>query len=240
MKLRQIVWFIALLSTLLASLSAGWLIQASRDYAYPFWYDQYDIAAHIDRFGPQNRYIQGLQTLPKDEHVRLFDDIVRAVHHHGEGLGDIRFITDGISRPLLRQPEIEHLQDVANLIDVLRPAGLGAALLALLLLRGLMRRKIRPHWRTQAMLLGSFTALLLAILFLAGPRQVFYQLHVWIFPDNHQWFFYYQDSLMSTLMKAPQLFAGIAMAIMASGLLIYALLIVLLLFWQHRISAGRP
>ncbi|MFN2223885.1 MAG: DUF1461 domain-containing protein, partial [Candidatus Promineifilaceae bacterium] len=32
----------------------------------------------------------------------------------------------------------------------------------------------------------------------------------WICPPGHQWFFYYQDSLMTTMMKAPVLFAGIA------------------------------
>jgi hypothetical protein len=35
-----------------------------------------------------------------------------------------------------------------------------------------------------------------------------------VFPEGHQWFFYYQDSLMSTLMKAPYLFGYIALALL--------------------------
>jgi hypothetical protein len=51
---------------------------------------------------------------------------------------------------------------------------------------------------------------LLTVLVLFGPVNVFYKLHTWIFPADHQWFFYYQESLMTTLMKAPDIFGGIA------------------------------
>jgi hypothetical protein len=42
---------------------------------------------------------------------------------------------------------------------------------------------------------------------------VFYGLHTWIFPPGHAWFFYYQDSLMTMMMKAPELFAYIALTL---------------------------
>ncbi|MCB1808001.1 MAG: DUF1461 domain-containing protein, partial [Candidatus Competibacteraceae bacterium] len=47
---------------------------------------------------------------------------------------------------------------------------------------------------------------------LMGPVRVFYQLHIWIFPPGHPWFFYYQDSLMTTLLKAPDIFAPITLS----------------------------
>ncbi|MFT7095179.1 MAG: hypothetical protein ACJAV3_002995, partial [Alcanivorax sp.] len=47
-----------------------------------------------------------------------------------------------------------------------------------------------------------------------------------LFPAENEWFFYWQDSLMSTLMKAPVLFGGIAAAI-AIG----ALLLIPVLYW---------
>jgi hypothetical protein len=50
-------------------------------------------------------------------------------------------------------------------------------------------------------------------------------MHIFVFPDNHQWFFYYQDSLMSTLMKAPDLFAGIAIQIVLVGLILYGVML---------------
>jgi len=63
---------------------------------------------------------------------------------------------------------------------------------------------------------------LASAVFIVGPKDVFYQMHIWVFPDNHQWFFYYQDSLMSTMMKAPDLFAGIAAQIVLLALLLFS------------------
>ena len=55
-------------------------------------------------------------------------------------------------------------------------------------------------------------------------RDRFYALHEWIFPDNHQWFFYYQESLMTVLMKAPDLFGAISVLIALLAIPIYLLL----------------
>src|SRR5690625_5358126 len=67
-------------------------------------------------------------------------------------------------------------------------------------------------------LLIGFTiaiAALAALILLIGPVRVFYALHDYIFPDDNPWFFYYQDSLMTTLMKAPDLFGLIAVFLVA-------------------------
>jgi hypothetical protein len=60
---------------------------------------------------------------------------------------------------------------------------------------------------------------------LIGPKTVFYTLHTWVFPAGHAWFFYYQDSLMTTLMQAPNLFAGIAAEVLLLTVTLFALLI---------------
>ena len=59
-------------------------------------------------------------------------------------------------------------------------------------------------------------------------------MHEMVFPDDHQWFFYYQDSLMTTLMKAPDIFfaIGAVWAILAS--VIYLLLSLLLQAMGHK------
>jgi hypothetical protein len=69
-----------------------------------------------------------------------------------------------------------------------------------------------------------------------GWVEVFYAAHRWIFPDDHQWFFFYQESLMSTMMQAPDLFLyiGISMAILA--LLAFILLHSGLVFIQNNIG----
>ena len=73
------------------------------------------------------------------------------------------------------------------------------------------------------------------LLVLVGPVEVFYALHEWVFPANHQWFFYYEDSLMSTLMKAPDLFGAIALLL--SGLA--AVIFVALNFLVSRLIPNR-
>jgi hypothetical protein len=45
-------------------------------------------------------------------------------------------------------------------------------------------------------------------------------LHTVVFPADHQWFFYYKDSLMASLMKAPDIFAAIAAQLLVVALLI--------------------
>ncbi len=237
MKRVQGLWFLTLLGGFISCLALGWLVQAKQNYSYGFWYDWYNIGAHIERFGPKNRYISGLELLDKEEHVRLFDDISIAVHRHGEGLADIQFEHNGQAVGLLHRAEIIHLQDVANLIDVLYSASLLIAFATLLMLAGLLWRGTAPLWKQQLFWLLGTLLMAGAVVLIVGPKEVFYQLHVWIFPDNHQWFFYYQDSLMSTLMKAPVLFGGIALAIIAGGVLFFALF-VLLLRWLLRLRSG--
>ena len=58
--------------------------------------------------------------------------------------------------------------------------------------------------------LASAAAVLAIGVIAVGPTRVFYTAHTLIFPAGHQWFFYYEESLMTMLMKAPDLFAAIA------------------------------
>lgn len=222
---QQYGWFLVLLMALVGCLGWAWLVLAQFDYAYPLWYDWLDIGEHIQYFGRQNRFIHGLELLPAAEHIRLFADICTSVHSSGAGLADIHFQWKGGSQGLLRTPEIEHLQDVANLIDRMRNVVVVATALAV---AGVfwLRRASRPRMALQAVLLMGLVVVLAAIVLLIGPKAVFYQFHVWIFPENHQWFFYYQESLMSTLMKAPDLFGAIAVAIVVPGLMLFAAMLV--------------
>ena len=77
-----------------------------------------------------------------------------------------------------------------------------------------------PAWRGRVVITVIAVMAVLAWLGVVGPTEVFYQFHIWLFPADHQWFFYWQESLMSTLMKAPALFGGIALAIALGALLL--------------------
>lgn len=226
---KQATWFVVLISALLAALATGWMLHKPVDYGYGFWYDQMDIGGHIDKYGPKNRYIRGFDDLSREQHLELFGGIVDAVHNQGRGLAELVFTDSrGRTKPLLREPEIVHLQDVANLIDVLSVAGAVSLLIAAIGTFMLVRRRIPIQWKQQGLLLGGLLGAVALALLIAGPKAVFYQLHVWIFPDDHQWFFYYQESLMSTMMKAPDLFGGIGATIGVFGVVIYAAYLVVI------------
>src|SRR5690606_31663422 len=162
------------LGLLLSCLAASWLPQAQAPYGSGLWYEGYDIRAHIDRFAPQNRPIQGLATLETPGQVSLFDAISQAAHAQRDGVSRLRCDWRGRSQPLLHNAEVVHLQDVANLIDALRTASWVIAWLTLALLWWLLRQGCRPLWRAQAVWLGGLVLVTLALVFAIGPKAVFY------------------------------------------------------------------
>ncbi len=74
----------------------------------------------------------------------------------------------------------------------------------------------------------SLIALALVLMLAFGTKKLFYWLHAVVFPDDHQWFFYYEESLMSMLMKAPDLFVPISIQLLVLGMSMWLLLLVLL------------
>ena len=208
----------------LASLWLAWVSLASVDFLYPAWYRALDIHGHIERYAPQNRYRRGFEQTTPEERTRIFGEVVDAIHDDGRGLDGIRY-HDAQGQdlgPVFHESEIVHLRDVANLVGLLLPAGMLAFAWTLVHL-GLVRRfrwAVPPLRRIVGATLGVVAAGV-ALLLVVGFRKVFYALHEAIFPPGHQWFFYYQDSLMSTMMKAPWLFAAIGAALLVAAVLFY-------------------
>lgn len=225
----QAAWFAVLAGLLLVALGMSWWLHAEFNYGYAIWYDWLDLHAQIAEFGPQNRYILGFDTITPSAQQAAFNAIAHAIHNSGLGLTEIRF-TDayGATKALLREPEVVHLQDVAALIDWLREALYWIAGFTLAGLWLLRHRIGEIQWRWQGGILLALLAALVMLLALAGFETVFYQLHHWIFPIDHEWFFFYQDSLMSTMMKAPDLFAGIGASMALLGLMNFGLMVLLL------------
>lgn len=237
----RISWLTYALSCLWLALALSWWLSACFDYSYPFWYSVLDIEAHIDEYAPQNPEKPGFAQLPPERHHRAFAQISHAVHNGGAGLERIRY--PGPSDRdiiLLNQDEINHLQDVANLLDALALVSAAVALLWLPL-AAVSRWLGRPSRRVRLAACGMFAAVVLAPLVFAGPEAVFNTIHEWVFPPEHPWFFYWQESLMSTLMKAPVLFGGIAAQIALVGLLLTPL-IYLAGYWlgERFLSWWRP
>lgn len=216
-------------ASLLGALYLSWRLMAALDFLYPAFYEIADIGAHIDKFGPQNRYKRGFEQTTRHEREALFAAIAAAVRNQGRGLEALMY-EDADGREmgvLLRPPEIIHLRDVARLVRWLEIAGLIALAIVSFQIVFLRQRKLllpRPGGMMArvAVGVGVITVAIVAI----GPRDVFYAFHDWVFPENNQWFFYYQDSLMSTLMKAPFLFGYIAVA-----MAVLAMIFLWLIFW---------
>jgi uncharacterized membrane protein len=66
-----------------------------------------------------------------------------------------------------------------------------------------------------------------AVVFIIGAKNVFYVLHQIVFKD-HQWFFYYEESLMTTFMHAPDIFGYITLMLVALAINIYIMIIVVI------------
>ena len=217
--------FTLLLCGFLLALYFSWMANASVGYGYSWLYHWMNIDQHIEYFGPQNRYRQGFEYIGAQGHIQVFDAIVESVHSQGRGLAEITYLNEGVNTPLLHQAEIVHLQDVANLIDSIHYLAFLLALVFFVAVfignRYLQNTGLKAEVKGVTAIFVSVLAVLTFIVFAVGPKEVFYQMHIWVFPDNHQWFFYYQDSLMSTMMKAPDLFAGIAVQILVLAVLLF-------------------
>lgn len=204
-------FFIAF-SGLVVAFGLAWLVLAKLNFSYGVWHDYGGIGEAIDKYGPQNRYKQGFHLTSRDQRIELFHQINRAINNGGEGLRQITYkLPDSKPQSLLREPEVVHLQDVANLVDVGRNFGLVVLFIWLMAwLYFYWIKKPPPSLALQFLSIAAIIFVVGLIVLIIGPVEVFYQLHIWAFPDGHEWFFYYQDSLMSTMMHAPALFGFIA------------------------------
>ena len=213
------------------------------DYGYSFFYKQLDIASHIQTFAPQNRQGQnGFENTDAQVHHQLFHEICVAINNHGNGLRDLTYLPSesGQLQTLLTDAEAVHLEDVSRLIDLMMPVGWAAlTLLIVLAVTARVAGIALPTLGYSLMILAVLTMLCTATLLVIGPHEIFKAFHELVFPEGNQWFFYYQDSLMTTLMKAPDIFFGIAVIWAILSALIYVLLSVLLKRFSGRATPAK-
>lgn len=229
---RRLAWLanpILITSALIAAVALAWWGHSAINFGYPLLYDALAIDEHIAEYGPQNRYRDGFETTSRQQHLRLFAGIVEAVNNGGAGLAELTYRAEPDNRrvPLLRKPEITHLRAVASLVSLIHWAGI-TALAVFLATLAAMRLAGVALWR-RAPLLGFVPVLVLAlaavIVTLDTRDDGWYAwFHDQAFGPGHQWFFYYQESLMTTLLKAPDLFAPLGASLGVTGIVCYALL----------------
>jgi len=213
---------------LAAALLIAWKLLHLANYNYSFWYSQLSISQHIAKFAPQNRSGKsGFEKTTHEERTELFRAIGHAINNGGNGLRTLEYIPNPKAAPvlLLTDAEATHLEDVANLIDLLEPIGWAALiLLIVLVVMAIAGNFPLPDVKASLTTLLVITVLLTIVIVAVGPHDVFRAMHEFVFPKDHQWFFYYQDSLMTTLMKAPDIFYAIGAAWALLSALIYLLI----------------
>lgn len=226
MRFRSyLIWPLVFIGQLLATSLLAWHLLAQINFAYPTGYKLLGLDTHIAEFAPLNRHIHGFEfTQPKD-HWNLFAQITHAVQNRGEGLESIHFTLPNDTKiPLMHTAEIIHLQDVSNLIHQFYLAGIAGFFIWIISLAIAYQQKLSfPSLRN--ILLGFCGGIFVisSIVLSLGATKVFYWLHTKVFPEGHQWFFYYEDSLMTTLMKAPDIFAFIAALLLIALMVIWGL-----------------
>lgn len=220
------------LSGLLVALAFAWALLVANNYFYGLWHDYAGIGDAIEKYGPLNRYREGFADTSREQRVVLFGKIATAVHNDGQGLEKIFYLTPANAPgvPLLHEAEIVHLNDVAALINIVQNILIFASVFWLVA-TGFFIYKNKPLPGVKAQIIGFGTTICIsvAIVLLFGWEKVFNQFHIWIFPEEHQWFFYYQDSLMSTMMWAPHLFKYIGLCWAGFTVVLF----VFLLWLQH-------
>jgi hypothetical protein len=207
---------VVLLSFWLA-LFLAWHTLSSVHFFYPFLYDTLEFGSVIQQYAPLNIHKSGFEQTERAQHIALFGEIVSAINRGGQGLAEMVYYNaqGQVIDTFLHPAEVIHLQDVANLLEVLTRATywvMGGLFFLLLF----FKVKQQPlHHLPKALAWTLATLIVLSTLVIAWDAQaIFYALHTLIFPAEHQWFFYYQESLMTTLMKAPDIFAAIAVLLL--------------------------
>lgn len=220
---RFLLWPLLLCAQVVALFLLSWHLLAQFNFAYPLGYTLLKLDKHIAEYAPLNRHKSGFEHTNAEDHWRLFGEITHGIQHQGANLDKIYYLLPNQQKVLLmHEAELIHLQDVANLVDIFYLVGICCGVLWLALLAFAYWKKLRlPSVKKITLGFLSGIALLTVIIIAIGATDVFYWLHVKIFPDDHQWFFYYQDSLMTTLMKAPDIFAFISALLLSLWILLW-------------------
>ena len=219
------------LALLVSCLYVSWQVLSQANFLYDQIYEYNNLEAHVNEFAPLNRNDkESFALTSKTERVRVFNDIVREINTGGGGLGSITFTPQGAdaATTFLIEAERDHLQDVANLVSGLKPIGAVIASLLMAFYGFCWYYKVSRYlyfWRPSSIFaslfqIGAVAALCVAITYAIGPQQTFYLLHEWAFSDKAQWYFYFQDSLMTTLMPEV-VFSNIAIMIGAITITIW-------------------
>ena len=188
----------------------------------------HQIESHIAEFAPQNRQNRiNFELTSKNERIRIVGKILRTVNSKGVGLETIKYFnTDGVPVNLfLTLAEVDHLEDVSVLVHFMNSIAFILIIIFIIIFSLAWRYKTTtPSLLMLTCNMVGFVIIATGCIIFIGPQIVFNELHEWVFADKSEWHFYYQDSLMTTLLKAPDTFATMAILMTAIALIFWLLI----------------
>ena len=152
---------------------------------------------------------------------------MRTVNANGVGLKTIQYFnTDGVPINLfLTLEEVDHLEDVSVLVQSMNNlAFIFIIIFIIITLMAWRYKRAPPSLLMLICSMASFVVIITGSIIFTGPLEVFNKLHELVFANKSQWHFYYQDSLMTTLLKAPDTFATMAILMTAIALIFWLLI----------------
>jgi uncharacterized membrane protein len=231
-----VFWPLFFICQLITLALISWHLAAQIHFAYPLGYKLLNLDEHIAEYAPINHHKEDFEFTHKEDHWRLFGEICDSIQNQGKGLADIRYhLQNGETTLLMHDREIVHLQDVANLVSQFYGV---SSISFIIWLSGLVfiyyKKPTPPSMKKVISLFLLGIGISTMIILFIGAKDVFYWLHVQVFPEGHQWFFYYQDSLMTTLMKAPHIFAFIAILLVTELIIFWCACVYLMNRWAAK------
>lgn len=203
---------------------AVWVSLSKVDFLYAYWYENTELERFINFYAPQNKFKKDFELVDKKGRIELFSQIVEEINSGGVHLADIVYYDQEgkIIDVFLRDPERIHLEYVSKIVTVFKyTSSFSLLALVFVLLLVYFYSNSVPSFKKigwQYFYIFLFSGVVVLIY---GPENFFVWLHETIFPIDHQWYFYYQESLMTTLMMAPDLFAYIGVVWVSLALLLF-------------------
>ena len=228
-KIGLLLNFIFCLSLFYTAIFFSWQTLSLIDFGYSSLYDRLDIDEMAQKYPPANEDINKRMFIftEREEHERLFGEIVKSINNGGVGLEDIVFRIPQTKQAftLLNREEVLHLVDVADVVTWFKRGAYffmlaAAACFAAMLRLGISPARLRIAIPATVGFLGA-SGLLIQ---LVGAKAVFYFLHEVVFTGS-KWFFYYQESLMTVLMHAPDIFGWITLLLVFWAFVVYCTLL---------------
>lgn len=229
----------SMLSTalLIACVLLSWHFLSKVNFFFYHIYEYNNLQDHIDKYAPQNRNRSNFEDTKKEERVRIFGEMVTAINNNGVGLNDIEYKVSSGEKidSFLTGPEVKHLVDVSGLVSRANKIGIiiSCSILVFYILCLIFKFKSgKSFWRPGGVFVSfinicTISLISAAAIFVIGSREAFHKFHELFFAGKSQWYFYYEDSLMTTLLPEP-VFGSISILLFIGAFILWASFIILI------------